>query len=137
LRADDQEASLDRLSGFLPDVAAAWRGTALAGWAGLRASNEDHLPVVGPIANAAGYAQEYADLHHGRRGPHAPAPYLSNAFVLSGLGSRGYQTAHLAAEVLVAQMTGGPMPVSHDVAHALHPGRSLIRKLRRPPARSV
>lgn len=134
LQAQDQEQTLEKLADFLPDLASAWRRAPIAGWAGLRATTPDHLPVVGPVPDATAYCHAYADLHHGRRGPHAPAPYLANAFVLSGLGSRGYQTAYLAAEVLVAQMTGAPMPVPADVGDTLHPGRMLIRRLRRPPA---
>ena len=133
LEPDDLAASLAGLADVFPDLAAAWRPAPLRGWAGLRATTADHLPMVGPLADAAAFEDAYADLHHGRRGDWPLAPYLRNAFVLTGLGSRGYQTAFLGAEILASQMSGGPLPVDRDVAEALHPARMLIRALRRPP----
>ena len=133
LRPGDMASSLDGLAAVLPDQAAAWRSAPLRGWAGLRATTSDHLPLAGPLADRAAYEDSYGDLHHGRRGPWPPAPYLRNAFVLTGLGSRGYQTAFLAAEALASMLAGAPMPVDREVATALHPARALIRRLRRPP----
>ena len=134
LDAGDLASALEGLAGVFPDLAAAWRSAPLKGWAGLRATTADHLPFVGPLADVAVYENAYADLHHGRRGDWPTAPYLQNAFVLSGLGSRGYQTAFLGAEILASLMAGAPSPVDHAVATALHPARMLIRHLRRPPA---
>ncbi|MEQ9554118.1 MAG: FAD-dependent 5-carboxymethylaminomethyl-2-thiouridine(34) oxidoreductase MnmC [Rhodospirillales bacterium] len=130
----DMASALDGLSGVFPDLAAAWRTAPLKGWAGLRATTADHLPFVGPLADVAGYEDAYASLHHGRRGDWPRATYQRNAFVLTGLGSRGYQTAFLAAEILASIMAGTPSPVDREVATALHPARMLIRHLRRPPA---
>jgi len=45
------------------------------------------------------------------------------------LGSRGYVTAPLLAEMIVAQLSGTPLPVDADIAQILHPGRFLIRGL--------
>tara|TARA_R110000772_G_scaffold232445_2_gene343974 strand:- start:89481 stop:91442 length:1962 start_codon:yes stop_codon:yes gene_type:complete len=133
LDTGDMASALDGLAGVFPDLAAAWRTAPLKGWAGLRATTADHLPFVGPLADVAGYEAAYADLHHGRRGDWPTAPYQQNVFVLSGLGSRGYQTAFLGAEVLASLMAGAPSPVDREVATALHPARMLIRHLRRPP----
>ncbi|MEP2815240.1 MAG: FAD-dependent 5-carboxymethylaminomethyl-2-thiouridine(34) oxidoreductase MnmC, partial [Alphaproteobacteria bacterium] len=134
LDAEDMTSALDGLAKVFPDLAGAWRKAPLKGWAGLRATTADHLPFVGPLADVAGYQAAYADLHHGRRGNWPAAPYLRNAFVLSGLGSRGYQTAFLGAEILASTMAGAPSPVDRAVATAMHPARMLIRHLRRPPA---
>ena len=134
LDAGDMTSALDGLAKVFPDLAGAWRKAPLKGWAGLRATTADHLPFVGPLADVAGYQAAYADLHHGQRGDWPAAPYQRNAFVLSGLGSRGYQTAFLGAEILASTMAGAPSPVDREVAAALHPGRMLIRYLRRPPA---
>lgn len=133
LDAGDLGSALDGLSGVFPDLAGDWRAAPLKGWAGLRATTADHLPFVGPVADTAAYEHAYADLHHGRRGDWPVAPYQDNAFVLTGLGSRGYQTAFLGAEMLASAMAGAPSPVDREVATALHPARMLIRRLRRPP----
>lgn len=129
----DMASALDGLSGVFPDMAAAWRTAPLNGWAGLRATTADHLPFVGPLADVAAYEDAYTNMHHGRRGDWPRAPYQRNAFVLTGLGSRGYQSAFLAAEILASTMAGMPSPVDREVATALHPARMLIRHLRRPP----
>lgn len=129
----DRAAPLAKLAEVVPGLADDWASAPLSGWAGLRATTADHLPLVGPVADAAGYEAAYADLHHGRRGCWPPAPCQTGAYVLSGLGSRGYQTAFLAAEILASQMSGAPLPVDREVAAALHPGRMLVRQLRRPP----
>jgi tRNA 5-methylaminomethyl-2-thiouridine biosynthesis bifunctional protein len=130
---DDMRASLAGLADVFPVLADAWQSAPLTAWAGLRATTADHLPLVGPLADAAAYAEAYGGLHHGRRGDWPAAPYLRNGFILSGLGSRGYQTAFLAAEVLASRMAGMPLPVEREIADALHPARMLIRQLRRPP----
>lgn len=130
----DLASALDSLSGVFPDMAAAWRSAPLRGWTGLRATTADHLPFVGPIADRTAYEEAYGGLHHGRRGNWPPAPYQRHAFVLTGLGSRGYQTAFLGAEMLASAMAGAPSPVDREVALALHPARMLIRHLRRAPA---
>ncbi len=134
LRQGDLDYALDGVAAVLPDWAEAWRGAPLQGWAGLRATTADHVPMVGPLADRAAYDTAYRDLHHGRRGALPSAPYLNNAFILAGLGSRGYQTAFLAAELLAATLSGAPLPVDSDVARALHPARMQVRALRRPPS---
>lgn len=134
LEPGDLASALDGLSGVFPDLAEIWRSAPLRGWAGLRATTADHLPFVGPLADVAAYESAYGGLHHGRRGDWPTAPYQQNAFVLSGLGSRGYQTAFLGAEILASVMAGAPSPVDSEVVAALHPARMLVRSLRRPPA---
>ena len=54
--------------------------------------------------------------------------------MLSGLGSRGLTTAHLAAELIAAQLAGVPAPLPRRAAHGVHPGRFLIRDLKRRKA---
>lgn len=106
------------------------------GRAGLRASIIDHLPAVGAVHDGAYFDQAYGDLHHGRRqSGYGPARYLPGLYAMTGLGSRGFQTAPLLADMLVDQMLGAPLPVPRDVTEALHTGRFQIRRLRRPPKR--
>lgn len=133
LDAGDRDGALAKLADVFPGLAGDWQNTQLKGWAGLRATTADHLPHVGPLADAAAYEEAYDGLHHGLRGDWPPAPYQPHAFVLSGLGSRGYQTGFLAAEILASIMAGAPLPVDREVTLALHPARMLVRRLRRPP----
>ncbi|MDD9879018.1 MAG: bifunctional tRNA (5-methylaminomethyl-2-thiouridine)(34)-methyltransferase MnmD/FAD-dependent 5-carboxymethylaminomethyl-2-thiouridine(34) oxidoreductase MnmC [Magnetovibrio sp.] len=105
------------------------------GWAGRRATTTDRLPVVGPVPDGAAYRRDYAALTHGKPAETYPgATYRPGLYVMAGFGARGFVTAPLAGQVLAGLIRGVPLPVSRDVALALHPARFLIRRLRRGPA---
>ncbi|MEK9672955.1 MAG: tRNA (5-methylaminomethyl-2-thiouridine)(34)-methyltransferase MnmD [Rhodospirillaceae bacterium] len=97
---------LEKLAQVALALSDGWRAAPMGGWAGLRAVTPDHLPVAGQVCGADG------------------------VYVLSGFGSRGYQTAFLAADMVTAAMAGGPMPVPGRVAEALSPGRFQERQNR-------
>lgn len=105
------------------------------GRASLRASTPDQLPTAGPVPEAEAYRRAYshlaidASVHAG-----GPPPLKPGLFVLSGLGSRGLVTAPLMAELVASLMFGEPLPVDRTLAEALHPGRFLIRDLKRSDA---
>jgi len=42
---------------------------------------------------------------------------------LGGLGSRGFLTAPLLAELIADQIAGAPLPLEADLVQALNPGR--------------
>lgn len=133
----DDAANLDLLAVTLPDVRAHVGGVA-GNRVSLRATIADHLPVMGPLFDAAQWRAAYADLHHGRAWEHyPPAPLADGLFVLGGLGSRGFQTAPLLAEALAAMMAGTEGPLADDLVAAIHPGRFQIRALRRPPRAAI
>mgnify|MGYP000285279756 CR=1 FL=1 len=93
----DHDRLFHGLSERLPRVAAAWEGPGHDGRVGLRATLPDRMPVAGPLDE----------------GLHA----------LTGLGSHGFQTGPLLAELLAAYLTGAPLPLPADVAAAVHPAR--------------
>lgn len=135
LRSEDDAANLALLGEVLPEVRAGL-GAVAGGRASLRATIADHLPVMGPLFSAVAWREAYADLHHGRsRDRFPPAPLADGLFVLGGLGSRGFQTAPLLAEALAAMMAGTAGPLAADLLAAVHPGRFVLRALRRPPGR--
>ena len=130
-RASDDDGNIAILAGRLPALAAGLPAK-VASLVRLRATTRDRLPVLGGVPNGAFYRQNYADLCHG---PEAreflPASYRPGLYILAGLGSRGYMTAPLTADVLAAQITGAPVPQPRQVLEAMHPGRFLIRDLKR------
>ncbi|MBI1392732.1 MAG: FAD-dependent 5-carboxymethylaminomethyl-2-thiouridine(34) oxidoreductase MnmC [Alphaproteobacteria bacterium] len=99
--------------------------------AAVRCQTPDRLPVVGPLPDWGSYGGAYDDLRFGKRGPYPEATYLSGAFILAGLGSRGLVTAPFCAEILAAQMVGDAPPASPAVLAALHPARFFIRDYKR------
>ena len=106
LDADDAR-NLALLAETLPGLAARVAGLPLASRASVRAATRDRLPLAGPLP--------------GREG----------LFILSGLGSRGFCTAPLLAEHLVALALAAPSPLPADLAAQVDPARFAERARRR------
>ena len=100
--------------------------------AAIRAGTTDRMPQVGPVPDRAWWAEQYADLRHGR--PHQTFPaarYEPGQWLHRGHGSRGATAALLCGEVIAAALAGAPLPVDATTWAALHPGRQLVQALRR------
>jgi tRNA 5-methylaminomethyl-2-thiouridine biosynthesis bifunctional protein len=100
LRGAEAVASLEALAVGRPGLAA--RVSALPSQARLsraatRAATADHLPLAGRT--------------------------LEGAYVLAGLGGRGFTLAPLLAEHIAAELTGLPSPLPVDLAQRLRPER--------------
>ncbi|TBW37801.1 bifunctional tRNA (5-methylaminomethyl-2-thiouridine)(34)-methyltransferase MnmD/FAD-dependent 5-carboxymethylaminomethyl-2-thiouridine(34) oxidoreductase MnmC [Azotobacter chroococcum] len=103
---------------------------ALDGRAGFRCTSPDYLPIAGPLADAAAFAEAYAVLgKDARQVPQHPCPWLEGLYVSSGHGSRGLLSAPLAGELLAAWLDDEPLPVPRAVAEACHPNRFGLRRL--------
>ena len=104
----------------------------VTGRAALRATTPDRLPIAGPLPARDAYIAAYQGLGQGRHwADYEAAPYVPGLYVLTGLGARGFVTAFLAAEIIAAQICGEPLPIESDLIAALHPGRFLIRDIKR------
>jgi len=101
-------------------------------WAGVRATTPDHMPYAGPVPDGDAAERQYAALSRdaGLAGLGA-APLLEGLYMLTGLGSKGYQYGPLMAEFLAAQLCGDPLPLPLDTATAVHPLRDLVRRIKR------
>ncbi|WP_066565635.1 FAD-dependent 5-carboxymethylaminomethyl-2-thiouridine(34) oxidoreductase MnmC [Snodgrassella sp. CFCC 13594] len=133
-QADNTE-NWQQLSHLIPDLAAECqmaqaKTSPLAGHAAVRCDAYDHLPVVGPIGDAAAMRAVYAKLANDKNLPlQSPCPFVPNLFVNSAHGSRGLATAPLCSEALAAMMLGEASPLSARVQQALLPNRLVIRAL--------
>jgi len=108
------------------------RAVQLGSHTAIRATTPDHLPLCGPVINQNQFAVDYQDLHHGRHWQTYPvAKTVKNLYVLSGLGSRGYTSAPLLAEYLVAIICGQALPLETDLCKMIHPNRFNYRKLKK------
>jgi tRNA 5-methylaminomethyl-2-thiouridine biosynthesis bifunctional protein len=56
---------------------------------------------------------------------------MAGLHALLGLSARGMVWAPLAAELLVSQLEGEPLPVERDLARAVDPARFRLRAVRR------
>ncbi|MEM9840376.1 MAG: FAD-dependent 5-carboxymethylaminomethyl-2-thiouridine(34) oxidoreductase MnmC, partial [Pseudomonadota bacterium] len=108
-------------------------GQHLGSRAALRATTPDRHPIAGPVYSGNA-ADTYAGLRKGLKVDYPPASYLHGLYVLSGLGSRGLVTAPILGDHVAALITGGVSPLSREAAHLVHPGRFLIRALKRNEA---
>ena len=101
-------------------------------YSGIRSSTPDRLAVCGAIIDSRQFKQDYADLHHGRHWQQYPAATaIPHLYVLSALGSRGFTTAPLLADVLAATITESPIPCEQDILDIIHPNRFLYRQLKK------
>jgi tRNA 5-methylaminomethyl-2-thiouridine biosynthesis bifunctional protein len=131
IRTEDHERNLDALRKALGDDFSVSNGSNFRGRAAVRCTTTDRMPVVGPAPVAETYERLYYDVHHGRDKVYSRADYHDGLYIMAGFGSRGFQYAPLAAEILVADMLGLVQPVPEAVRQVIHPGRFLMRGLRR------
>ncbi|MGC5701182.1 bifunctional tRNA (5-methylaminomethyl-2-thiouridine)(34)-methyltransferase MnmD/FAD-dependent 5-carboxymethylaminomethyl-2-thiouridine(34) oxidoreductase MnmC [Pseudomonas sp. NFXW11] len=102
----------------------------LQGRAAFRCTSPDYLPIVGPLADPAAFAETYAALgKDARQVPDLPCPWLDGLYINSGHGSRGLITAPLSGELLAAWLENEPLPLPRSVAEACHPNRFALRRL--------
>jgi tRNA 5-methylaminomethyl-2-thiouridine biosynthesis bifunctional protein len=102
----------------------------LHGRVAFRCTSPDYLPIVGPLADAAQFAEAYAVLgKDARQVPDTPCPWLDGLYVNTAHGSRGVITTPLAGELLAAWLDGEPLPLPRAIAEACHPNRFLLRKV--------
>jgi len=107
----------------------------LEGRAAFRCTSPDYLPIVGPLADQAAFAQTYAALgKDARQVPDIGCPWLDGLYINSGHGSRGLITAPLSGELLAAWLDNEPLPLPRSVAEACHPNRFALRRLIRGKA---
>jgi len=129
---EDHQRNTDDLAAALPAFSHGLSPEIVDGRAGIRCTTPDHLPVAGPVPDQAAYLRDFAELRHGHPWARYPsAAYHPGLYVLAGLGARGLTAAPLAAEIVACHITGEPWPVERDIAAALHPGRFLVRDLKR------
>lgn len=127
---------LERIAPALLDPSIAPERT--GAWVGLRGTVNDHLPVVGAIADSSAFAAAFAKLCDGPLAAKwPPAPLLHGLYCSLAHGSRGTSTALLAGELLADIITGSVRCVTDDMLPTLLPQRFHVRALRRGEASTV
>ncbi|MCD6035563.1 MAG: FAD-dependent cmnm(5)s(2)U34 oxidoreductase [Rickettsiales bacterium] len=102
---------------------------------GFRVATQDKLPVIGAVPESEFYLHAYVGHHEGgAKGGSALYPvahYQPGLYISTAYGARGITTTPLASEYLAALIEGEPLPLPKNLVDALHPGRFLMRTLRR------
>lgn len=126
-----RDAIMERLLGAASPQVEAWTGT--------RAGSPDHVPMVGPVADAADFSHAYAAIRHGPLAQEWPkCHYLDGVWCSIGHGSHGMLTTPLAAELIADLAFGTPRCIADELLPFLLPQRFAFRALRREhPARGA
>lgn len=93
-----------------------------------RAMTPDRLPIVGQLYNAESFEQAFRATGL-RRTPEEG--FLDGLYSITGLGSKGLISVHLAAEVVVSQILGEPSPLSKKLLDAIGTARFHSRAIKR------
>jgi tRNA 5-methylaminomethyl-2-thiouridine biosynthesis bifunctional protein len=104
-------------------------GALAQGSEGIRLSACDHLPLAGPVPDAAEICRDVARLRNDDR---RMLPTLPGLWIAAAFGGRGLLWSVLCAELLASRLDGEPSPLEHPLVAALDPGRFMRRALRRP-----
>jgi len=125
------EENIAAATALIPKIANALSPEQSQPRASLRCQTPDRLPIAGPLPDWGFYSGAYDGLRQGKQLDYPRGEMQPGIFILSGLGSRGFVTAPLCAEIIASSLTGAPSPVSREVTEALHPARFFIRDLKR------
>ena len=131
LEIDDKENCelLYRLNQLFPDVFT--EASIESSWVGFRHIARDRAPIVGAVPDRDFLLENYHDIATGRQGSlYRSAVPLKNLYVSVAHASRGFTTSFLCAEIVAAQITGEPLPVSKQVLDYLNPSRFIIDELK-------
>jgi tRNA 5-methylaminomethyl-2-thiouridine biosynthesis bifunctional protein len=125
-------ANLAELAALAPGLAEGLKPSQLWGRVSIRPTTPDRMPIAGPIPDEPAYRAAFASLAHGAIPREAePAPQHEGLHALGGLGSRGFTTAFLCAEIVASAALGEPAPTDRAAWEAVQPTRFLIRALKR------
>ncbi|SFX30321.1 bifunctional tRNA (5-methylaminomethyl-2-thiouridine)(34)-methyltransferase MnmD/FAD-dependent 5-carboxymethylaminomethyl-2-thiouridine(34) oxidoreductase MnmC [Marinospirillum alkaliphilum] len=136
LTHEDQQANLAELHQALPKLLTGLGIDAdhlpLQGRVGFRCTSPDYLPLTGPAPQHQQWQEVYRDWHKQGLSATPDSPPLHQGLWLHlGHGSRGLASIPLCSELLVSQMLGEPAPLEQALTEAVHPGRFILRALKR------
>ncbi len=111
-----------------------WQGEArkadVQSRAGVRATTPDRLPLIGALPDYQRALEVFASLRKGQA-VEAEMPVSEGVYVAGGFGSRGFTWAPWAADALMAELTGAPMPLAREAQRLVAPGRQILRDIKR------
>jgi tRNA 5-methylaminomethyl-2-thiouridine biosynthesis bifunctional protein len=102
---------------------------------GIRCTTRDHFPYMGNVPDYQKCKLLYRNAQ--KTMPNDNAPFHNNLYILTGLGSRGLNTAPLLAETLASQINGEPLPLGVEMLNAMQCNRQWINYLKKGKALKV
>jgi len=120
----DKSSNLDRLRVICEPLAALCAASPHQDRRSTRSASLDRMPHVGRVLDAAKPLKPSISQIH-------QMPRHERLWVLGGLGSRGFSSAPLGAEIIAAQMQGVAPPVGPRLLAAVDPVRFALRRHQR------
>lgn len=139
IRPEDHQKNLNQLAETDQAMADAFTNTlaeypltTLSGRAAFRCTTPDYLPIAGPAPKLDSYLESYQLLKNNARS-HIPVigDCWPGLYLNIGHGSRGLSYAPICAEMIASQMCSEAPPLELELRQAIHPGRFIIRDLKR------
>ncbi|WP_454783679.1 bifunctional tRNA (5-methylaminomethyl-2-thiouridine)(34)-methyltransferase MnmD/FAD-dependent 5-carboxymethylaminomethyl-2-thiouridine(34) oxidoreductase MnmC [Legionella sp. WA2024007413] len=128
IKSQDDQSNLAKLRELAPKVL--WSQTVSNHWAGVRASTPDYLPIVGQIAQAEQFMQQFARLEtNAKRWIGQAGSYYPGLYACAGFGSRGLTTIPLCAEWLASVINNEMGCLPRNLQYALSPARFLRKNI--------
>ncbi len=113
------ERNFLQLKNHLPDFASQL-GSLSTAHSATRIATKTRYPLVGALPNMAFFSA----LNKARQSTSPETqPYLPGLYVIGALGSRGFSTASLCAEILCSDILDEPSPVKQTIKRAMEPVR--------------
>lgn len=137
LTQEDQQSNLEEMQSSLPELIEQLGVDELfsakpEGRVGFRCTSPDYLPLVGPAPQARQWQEQYSPLQKNAHWQSSDqASNHPGLWLNLGHGSRGLASIPLTAELLASQICGEVAPLETELIEALHPGRFIIRDLKR------
>ncbi len=126
-----REHAISEICGKLKRMDIAPSNPALDVWYGVRATTPDRLPICGAVCNKRSFDIHIAPLALDAKRKLGEVPVADGRYLLSGLGSKGWQHAPLLAEVIGALIANEPVPMPRETQAALSPMRFAVREVKK------
>jgi tRNA 5-methylaminomethyl-2-thiouridine biosynthesis bifunctional protein len=100
------------------------------GRASVRCTSPDYTPIAGPICDEKFFISNFSELIKNRKWKfQKQAKFIDGLYINIAHGSRGLTSAPLCAELIVAYITGEPLPMPKAQADMLNPNRFLVSNM--------
>jgi tRNA 5-methylaminomethyl-2-thiouridine biosynthesis bifunctional protein len=130
LRGDEYLSMLARAEAAIPNISK--NPPPMEGRANIRATTHDHMPVAGGVMADDALVKGRAKKPSGwEKKILAATPAIDGLYMMTGLGSKGFQTAPLLADYITSLITHEPSPLEKSIALALNPGRFKLFEMKR------
>jgi len=107
-----------------------WSMEIVSNWVGIRAATPDYLPLVGPVADADSFRQQFAGLaSNSKRWIPLPGVFYPGLYICAGFGSRGLTSIPLSVEWLAALINNEPGFLPTKLVQAISPARFLRKEI--------